>query len=240
MVPRVRRRPPPPRYPELAVLEARALRKSYPSAAGPLLVLDGADLQLKPGESAAIMGPSGCGKSTLLHILGALDAPASGEVRLDGVNPHTLAEAEQARFRNARVGFVFQDHALLPQLTLLENVLTPLLAGVPDPAAPARAERLLERVGLAARKDHLPGAVSGGEKQRAAIARALIRNPQLVLCDEPTGNLDRRSAEEVADLLAALDGDPPPIVIVVTHSAELAARFQHRFELREGRLQPRP
>lgn len=218
------------------MLEVHALRKTYPSAIGPLPVLDNIELQLRPGESASIMGPSGCGKSTLLHILGALDAPDSGTVSLGGVSPQSLNESDQARFRNRHIGFVFQDHALLPQLTLYENVLTPLLAGEPDNTAQERAKELLVRVGLAARAGHLPGAVSGGEKQRAALARALIRRPQLVLCDEPTGNLDRHSAGEVAELLTRLDGDPAPIVIVVTHSPELAARFDQRYELREGSL----
>ena len=218
------------------MLEVRELRKTYESAAGPLPVLDGINLTLKPGEVAVIMGPSGCGKSTLLHILGALDRPSSGSVTLDGVDPHALKESEQARFRNARVGFVFQDHALLPQLSLLENVLTPLLAGEPDPSAPERARALLERAGLASRMNHRPGAVSGGEKQRAAVARALIRNPALLLCDEPTGNLDRLSAAGIADLLAEIPREAPRILIVVTHSPELAGRFPRAFELRDGRL----
>ena len=218
------------------MLEVHELRKTYESAAGPLPVLDAVDLSLKPGEAAVIMGPSGCGKSTLLHILGALDRPTSGTVKLDGVNPHELKEPEQARFRNARVGFVFQDHALLPQLSLLENVLTPLLAGEPDPSAPERARVLLERVGLASRMNHRPAAVSGGEKQRAAIARALIRNPMLMLCDEPTGNLDRISAAAVADLLAGIPRETPRILVIVTHSPELASRFPRVLELRDGRL----
>jgi len=218
------------------VLEVTDLHKSYETAAGPLAVLRGVSLRLEAGNAAAIMGPSGCGKSTLLHILGALDTPSSGSVKLAGIDPHALPERDQALFRNARVGFVFQDHSLLPQLTVLENVLTPVLVGRHDPDATAHARQLLQAVGLGARLDHRPGELSGGEKQRTAIARALIRRPALLLCDEPTGNLDRRSAETVAELLEQLRRDERHIQIVVTHSSELAGRFPIRYRLDDGVL----
>ena len=218
------------------MLEAVDIHKSFETAGGPLTVLRGVSLRLAAGDAAAIMGPSGCGKSTLLHILGALDSPTSGSVQLGGIDPHQLPEREQALFRNARVGFVFQDHSLLPQLTVLENVLTPVLVGRPDADAPAHAHHLLEAVGLGARLNHRPGELSGGEKQRTAIARALVRRPDLLLCDEPTGNLDRRSAESVADLLEQLRREERHIQIVVTHSHELAGRFPKRYRLDDGLL----
>jgi lipoprotein-releasing system ATP-binding protein len=218
------------------VLEVNNVYKNYESEAGPVTVLHGVSLRLETGNAASIMGPSGCGKSTLLHILGVLDRPTSGTMRLGGVDPFALTEPEQALFRNARVGFVFQDHSLLPQLTVLENVLTPLLVGAPDPEAPDHARRLLNAVGLGARLNHRPGQLSGGEKQRAALARALVRKPDLLLCDEPTGNLDRHAAETVAELLDQLRRDEPHIQIVVTHSPELGARFERRYRLEDGRL----
>lgn len=212
------------------------LQKSYNTPAGPLPILRGVSLQMDEGESAAIMGPSGCGKSTLLQIIGALDSPTSGSVALDGVNPFTLSEPEQALFRNTRIGFVFQDHCLLPQLTVLENVLAPLLVGPRDPEAAARARRLLDEVGLGGRLDHRPAELSGGEKQRVAITRALIRKPRLLLCDEPTGNLDQASAESVGDLLARIQSGSATTVLVVTHSPALAARFDRRYKLAGGSL----
>jgi len=219
-----------------AVLTATNITKEYATPAGPLRVLDGVSLSLDPGEAAPIMGPSGSGKSTLLYILGALDPPTSGEVTLAGENPFTLDARGLAAFRNRRIGFVFQDHALLPQLSVLENVLVPTLVGDPDPAAPDRARRLLERVGLGDRLDHRPAQLSGGEKQRVAIARALIRQPQLLLCDEPTGNLDAESAAAVASLLFELHQAQRTILVVVTHSEELASRFPIRFRLQHRRL----
>ena len=182
------------------------------------------------------MGPSGCGKSTLLNIVGALDVPTSGEVTLDGVNPHKLDLAAQAAFRNARVGFVFQDHCLLPQLNVIENVLTPVLVGKRDPDAPARARRLLDEVGLGPRLRHRPGELSGGERQRVAIARALIRNPLLMLCDEPTGNLDQRSSGSVADLLNELQREHKTVMVVVTHSEDIARHFGQTYRLEDGKL----
>jgi len=219
-----------------AGLEVTDLVKDYPAPAGFLRVLDGVDLNLRPGEAASVMGASGCGKSTLLFLLGAIEVPSDGVVRLDGVDPHELSADEQARFRRDQVGFVFQDHCLLPQCTALENVLAPTL---PEPRADdrPRAAALLERVGLSGRLDHLPGELSGGEKQRVAIARALIRAPRLLLCDEPTGNLDGESAAGVADLLLEAGAlDEGRIVVLVTHDAALGSRFPKRYRMQGGRL----
>jgi lipoprotein-releasing system ATP-binding protein len=218
-------------------LRVEGLRKTYPSAGEDLVVLDGLELEIGAGGSLAITGPSGCGKSTLLHVLGALDPPTSGRVELDGQDPYSLSSREVSRFRNRKVGFVFQDHHLLPQCTVLENVLVPtLVGGGATPEAVAWARSLLERVGLSARIEHLPAALSGGERQRVAISRALIQRPALLLCDEPTGDLDRANASRVGDLLLDLHADLQNILIVVTHSRELAERFPRRAELREGRL----
>ena len=219
------------------VLLVESVGRHYDTPRGPLPILDDVSLTLKPGESVAIMGPSGSGKSTLLHILGALEAPSSGTVTLNGTNPYTLADREQAAFRGANIGFVFQDHLLLPQLTALDNVLAPTLVVPGDRSAfTTRARALLTNIGLAERLDHRPGELSGGERQRVAIARALIRQPALLLCDEPTGNLDRSSADGVADLLASQHEDGNTMVVVVTHSAALADRFARRYEMDERRL----
>ena len=194
---------------------------------------------LERGAAIAIMGPSGSGKSTLLYILGALEPPSSGTVTLDGEDPYRMGEREQAAFRNRQIGFVFQDHSLLPQCSVLENVLAPTFVAPPAdarPAAATRAQALLNQVGLGDRLDHRPAELSGGEKQRAALARALIRNPPLLLCDEPTGNLDRAAADTVADLLLELHAARNTILVVVTHSAALAARFPVRYEMSGGRL----
>lgn len=182
------------------------------------------------------MGPSGSGKTTLLSVLGALERPTAGTVTLDNENPFLLDDNRLAAFRNKRIGFVFQDHCLLPQCTLLENVLVPTLVGAADPGADTRARKLLDAVGLGARLGHLPAQLSGGEKQRAAIARALIREPLLMLCDEPTGNLDARSAETVTGLLLDLHRAQRTILIVVTHSEALAARVGRAVRLADGRL----
>jgi lipoprotein-releasing system ATP-binding protein len=218
------------------MLEVRALRKSYEAPGGTLEVLRGIDLKLEPGEALVIMGPSGCGKSTLLQILGLMDSPSSGQVLVDGEEPHTQDQAAQAAFRNRHVGFIFQDHCLLPQLSVLENVLTPLMVGDADAKGEPRARRLLERVGLGARLDHLPGELSGGEKQRAAIARALVRQPSLLLADEPTGNLDRANGAAVAELLAGACLETSAALIVVTHSTEIAAYFKRQMFLLDGSL----
>jgi lipoprotein-releasing system ATP-binding protein len=218
------------------VLEAHNLTKTYDAPSGPLTVLSDVSFSLAPGDSAAIMGPSGSGKSSLLYVVGGLEPPTGGVVRLDDQDPYTLNPAALAAFRNAKVGFVFQDHCLLPQCTVLENVLVPTLVGVADRAAPDRARRLLDQVGLAGRLDHHPAALSGGEKQRVAIARALIRQPHLLLCDEPTGNLDRTAAGAVASLLLDLHAQHETILVVVTHSVALADRFPVRYEMDGGRL----
>jgi lipoprotein-releasing system ATP-binding protein len=219
------------------MLEVLGITKQYPTPRGPIKVLDGVSLTLAPGESAAVMGPSGAGKSTLLYIAGALEPPTSGQVMLDGRDPYQLPERELSAFRNRTVGFLFQDHCLLPQCTVLENVLVPTLIAPSGDDLP-RARKLLEQVGLAGRMDHRPSELSGGEKQRVAMARALIRKPRLLLCDEPTGNLDEASAEAVATLLSDLHREQQSILIVVTHSAALAARFGRRYELRHANLQP--
>jgi lipoprotein-releasing system ATP-binding protein len=220
------------------VLKVANLAKHYPTAGGPLPVLSDVTFALSPGEAAAIVGPSGSGKSTLLYILGALEPPSAGTVTLGGRNPYSLGRSELADFRNREIGFVFQDHCLLPQCSVLENVLVPTLVSDGQPADDARRARaLLEQVGLTARIGHRPAELSGGEKQRVAIARALIREPRLVLCDEPTGNLDATSADAVGSLLAGLQRTRDTILIVVTHSARLASQFAIRYELAGGRLQ---
>jgi lipoprotein-releasing system ATP-binding protein len=221
------------------LLEVAELSKEYPTPQGALKILSSVSLSLKRGDAVSIMGPSGSGKSTLLYILGALEPPTSGTVRLDGQDPFRLKERELAAFRNRKVGFVFQDHCLLPQCSVIENVLTPTLVSNEgdERAAMERARLLLEMVGLAERTEHRPAELSGGEKQRVALARAMIMEPLLLLCDEPTGNLDQKSAERVAALLLELHGRQQTILVVVTHSAELAARFPIRFELHGERLQ---
>ena len=222
------------------MLEARNLSKSYATPkGGPLAILNGVSLSLASGASVSIIGPSGTGKSTLLYILGALEPPTSGEVILDGRNPFTLSDAEVSAFRNREVGFVFQDHCLLPQCTVLENVLIPTMVGKDNGDVRQRARQLLDQVGLSHRLDHRPSELSGGEKQRVSIARAMIRAPKLLLCDEPTGNLDRHTATQVADLLLEMNRASKTILVVVTHSAELAARFPKVFELVEGQLEAR-
>lgn len=220
------------------MLKADSIAKRFDTRAGSLTVLRGVSLVLDGGDAAAILGPSGSGKSTLLNILGTLEPPSAGRVMLDGVDPFTLSGGELALFRNRTIGFVFQDHHLLPQCSALENVLLPTLAGTSDAGVPDRARNLLDRVGLAARADHRPAELSGGEKQRVAIARALVNQPRVVLADEPTGNLDRTTAERVGDLLAELPREQSATLVVVTHSASLAARFAQRYELDEGTLKP--
>jgi len=218
------------------LLELANLTKEYATPRGPLPILSDINLTFQRGDAVAIMGPSGSGKSTLLYIVGALEPPTSGTVTLDGQNPFKLSEPAMAAFRNQRIGFVFQDHCLLPQCSALENVLAPTLVGGVNGAYIERANKLLDQVGLSERLDHRPAELSGGEKQRVAIARALIREPLLLLCDEPTGNLDRQSAENAASLLLDLHKQRQTILIVVTHSAELAAKFPARFELIEQKL----
>ena len=218
------------------MLDVAHLTKEYPTPRGPLTVLSDVTFSLAPGDAAAVMGPSGTGKSSLLYVLGALEPPTSGSVVLDGRNPFELSPADLAAFRNTSIGFVFQDHCLLPQCTVLENVLIPTLVARPNGDDTARARQLIDQVGLRDRIDHRPGELSGGERQRVAIARALIRNPRLLLCDEPTGNLDRAAAENVASLLIDLHRRQQTILIVVTHSLQLASRFPIRFELSDRQL----
>ncbi len=219
------------------MLAASHLSKRYETQ-GALDVIEDVSLEVATGEAVAIMGPSGCGKSTLLYMLGALESPTRGTVTIKGTDPYQLDERRQAAFRGAHIGFVFQDHLLLPQLSALDNVLVPTLAadGRADSVPVDRARALLTSVGLADRLAHRPAELSGGERQRVALARALIRDPAVVLCDEPTGNLDRRSAETVADLLAKLPTERGTALVVVTHSLALAARFPRRYELEDRRL----
>jgi lipoprotein-releasing system ATP-binding protein len=219
------------------VITLSQIAKVYRTAAGELPVLAGVDLRIERRDCLSIVGPSGCGKSTLLHILGLLDAPTGGTMEFDGVRPWELGEAAQARFRNEKIGYIFQDHCLLPQCTVRENVLTPTLVGKADAGAAERAGELLRRVGLEGRLGHRPAELSGGEKQRVAIARALIRQPELLLCDEPTGNLDEKTAGEVIDLLLELQQDSGMMLVVVTHSAALAGRMERRYRMAGRRLE---
>lgn len=220
-------------------LIVRDVCKIYPNPSQDVVVLDHLNLELNRGENLAIMGPSGAGKSTLLQILGALDTPTSGSIELGGKNPFALNEKEQARFRNEQIGFVFQDHHLLPQWNVLENTLLPALAfGKPTAAHHDRAAQLLDRVGLKHRVNHLPSQLSGGERERVAVARALLLKPTLVLADEPTGNLDSDNAKIVGELLLEVPKEQDAILIVVTHSRELAQRMSRCLELRRGKLQP--
>jgi lipoprotein-releasing system ATP-binding protein len=221
---------------ESSMLEITRVSKSYPTPRGPLEVLSDVSLSLSRGDAVAIMGPSGSGKSTLLYILGALDPPTSGAVALDGRNPFELPEKQLAAFRNKQIGFVFQDHCLLPHCSVLENVLVPTLVADSRNGEVDRARALLGQVGLKDRIDHRPGELSGGEQQRVSLARALIREPLLLLCDEPTGNLDRDSAETVASMLFDLHRNGQTILVVVTHNPELAAKFPARLELVDRRL----
>jgi lipoprotein-releasing system ATP-binding protein len=223
----------------MSELVVEHLSKQYPTRDEPLRVLRDVSLQMSLGENLAIVGPSGSGKSTLLQIIGTLDRPTSGQVRLGGQNPFALPDWDLAAFRNQKIGFVFQDHYLLPQLSAVENVLVPTLAKrKPSQEVCRRASELLDRVGLANRMQHRPSELSGGERQRVAIARALVQNPQLLMADEPTGNLDRTTAESVTDLLLELQGqsDPKTMMIVVTHSQALAERLQRCYELDLGQL----
>jgi lipoprotein-releasing system ATP-binding protein len=219
-------------------LTVQALCKTYQSGEDRLEVLKDLSLRMTSGESLAVVGPSGSGKSTLLQILGTLDQPDSGSVDLAGTDPFVLSEKRLAEFRNSQIGFIFQDHHLLPQLSVLENVLIPALAGgSAGPEDFARAEDLISRVGLGERIRHLPGQLSGGERERVAIARALFRDPVLILADEPTGNLDRKTAETITALLLDLQKQSGAMLIAVTHSDALAAAMNRRAELVDGKLE---
>ena len=218
--------------------------KEYPTRSEPLKVLNGVTFSLDRGQSLAILGPSGSGKSTLLHILGTLETPTSGKVELNDTDVLSLDEIARARFRNRSIGFVFQDHHLLPQLSVLENVLVPSLAASENLRATEnfadRAKSLIASVGLQDRLDHRPAELSGGERQRVAVARALLMKPLLVLADEPTGNLDSNNAESVTDLLLQLqssDIDDSTMLVVVTHSEQVAEKLARRAYLRDGTLE---
>lgn len=206
--------------------------------APPVEVLRGVDLDVRPGERVAIIGPSGSGKTTLLQLLGALDAPDAGTVSVDGQDLAALDERQRGLLRNRRIGFVFQFHHLLPQLTVLENVLVPAWATGDASGRMARAGQLLERVGLKDRVRHRPAQLSGGERQRVALVRALVLQPGLVLADEPTGSLDHAGAAVLADLLVELNREEGVTLVAVTHSREFAGRMQRRLALRDGLLQP--
>ena len=219
------------------MLEVNSLSKHYVTARGRLPILSDVSFTLARGDSVSIVGPSGSGKSTLLYIVGALEPPTTGTVTLEGTDPFSLDDGALAAFRNEKVGFVFQDHLLLPQCTVLENVLVPTLVSEPDAKLAKRALSLLDRVGLTDRVDHRPAELSGGERQRVAMARALIQNPPLIVCDEPTGNLDRKSADTVMSLLFELHAQENNVLLVVTHNAELAARCDIRYHLNNERLE---
>lgn len=211
------------------------MRKSFERGQDEVRVLEGINFSLQAGESMAITGPSGSGKSTLLHIIGTLEPPSDGRIDIDGEDPFCLRDGALARFRNRGIGFVFQNHQLLPQYSVLENVLMPVLAfETIDEAARARGLELLDRIGLHRRAHHTPAELSGGECQRVAVARALMNHPGLLLCDEPTGNLDHSTAEAVAELLFELHRAEDNMLIVVTHSMDLAVRCGRRLELRDG------
>ncbi|MBU6237476.1 MAG: ABC transporter ATP-binding protein [Planctomycetes bacterium] len=218
-------------------LVVRELCKVYPNPRQDVVVLDHLSFELNRGDNLAIVGPSGAGKSTLLQILGTLDQPTSGSVEVSGRNPFALGEVEQARFRNQHIGFIFQDHHLLPQWNVLENTLLPSLAfGRATQAHVDRARELLERVGLSDRLTHLPSQLSGGERERVAVARALLLRPTMVLADEPTGNLDSDNAATVGELLLEVPKEQNTMLIVVTHSMSLARRMNRCQELRRGKL----
>ena len=218
------------------MLEVNHVYKEYPTPGGALQLLSNISFSLKKGTAATIMGPSGSGKSTLLYILGTLELPTAGEILLHGQHPFKLGNKDLAKFRNQHVGFIFQDHCLLPQCSVLENVLTPTLVSEERGSYQDRALMLLDQIGLKDRTDHRPAELSGGEKQRVALARALIRRPSLLLCDEPTGNLDIQSAKLVADLLIEQHQLHGSILVVVTHSSVLADRFSLQFQLIDRHL----
>ncbi|MCC9656650.1 ABC transporter ATP-binding protein [Rhodopirellula halodulae] len=219
------------------MLRVSDLTKSYPTAGEPLSVLRGVQLELAPGESAAIVGPSGSGKTTLLQILGTLDEPDSGSVTIQGEDPFALGPKERAAYRNQTIGFIFQDHHLLPQLSVTENVLIPALAsGKPSSDDVTRAGTLIDAVGLSHRAGHLPRELSGGERERVAIARALLMQPAVLLADEPTGNLDAKTAKTITELLLRLQAEQNTVLVTVTHSLTLADDMHQRYELVDGQL----
>ena len=221
----------------MAQLVLNDLKKEYPTRGEPLEILKGIDLELNSGDNLAVIGPSGSGKSTLLNVLGTLDHPTGGTYTLNDVDPFGLAEDKLATFRNSNIGFIFQAHHLLPQLSVLENILIPTMAhGKPSADDVTRAATLIERVGLADRTHHRPSELSGGERERVAVARALICAPALVLADEPTGNLDRKNAQQIGELLLEIQQVEETILVVVTHSSELANMLGRQLEINDGRL----
>jgi lipoprotein-releasing system ATP-binding protein len=220
------------------VLRMHHVERSFDTSSGSIGILSDVDLELRSGAAIAIRGPSGCGKSTLLLMAGTLDTPSSGVVEILGENPWTLSAQKLARFRNQHVGFIFQEHRLLPQLNVLENVLVPLLAGfeADKPAAETRAKELLNLVGLKSRLNHRPAALSGGERQRVAVCRALVLEPSLLLADEPTGNLDPHTAGVIGKLLLDVAAESEAGLLCVTHSTALAESFPRQMTLVDGRL----
>jgi len=221
------------------VVELQGVSKEYKSGPKSVLVLENVNLTVTPTERLAVVGPSGSGKSTLLNLIGTLDAPTSGRVLFKGRDVAKLSAKDVARVRNRDIGFVFQQHHLLPQYTVLENVLLPTLIAEASPRVVKRAEELLDRVGLADRVHHRPNEISGGERQRVAVVRALINRPSLLLADEPTGSLNQQAADELARLLLDLNREFEMALVVVTHSMSIAERIGRIFELRDRALHPR-
>jgi lipoprotein-releasing system ATP-binding protein len=221
------------------ILTVSDVSKEYPALPQPLRVLSNVNLQLNAGEAVAIVGPSGCGKSTLLNLIGTLDRPTSGKILFNDRDISSLSEGDRAKVRNTDIGFVFQLHHLLPQCSVVENVLIPTLVSKSSVQTVDRAKQLLARVGLSERINQLPGSLSGGERQRAAVVRALINKPGLLLADEPTGSLNHLGAEQLAHLLLELNKEENMTLVIVTHSDDVANMMDRVFELRDGVLHER-